>query len=353
MASDKTDLKNVRTFPVSVKKLQDDVAAPSSFNNIDLDSYDLADAFRQIQGKEKKLRDELALVQSQKQKLELEIQDLKNQIEYSDKEKKSEQNLFREKANLEQQVKILQTKTVESEEKLKLEQHARSREKQALSDALAQNSARYEELRKQYDEVSQYSKQLLQSAERRMQLLEQEVLKQRTNSKSLELELNQAQITIQRLKEHQGDFQVEKTKYSQLVSDVHVRDSYWQKQIQNHKLENQVLRSKLEENESHLHKAQFEKAQAEARLKIQVENVLMRNVQLSKVRDILSGIIKGMDSLQRSAKDLTKESATKMTAMLAAKAAGILFEQWRTEIENLRKLDVMVAELSDDRSEKK
>jgi chromosome segregation ATPase len=309
-----------------------------SLASMDGDSFEIADALQQIQGREQKLRRQLKDAQAAQARLEETVTSERSTTSSRIRTLEEELRLAREALSVrESQVKALTAN--------RTQQVARDgEEKRYLREQLEQTQQKHEQLVRQYDELYQYCESLLKQAEQRRVTMESQLQKAMAANRAFEqhYKKNEAQLAAanRAQQESAGARAVLEQEVIRLRAD-HRRESEALKKAADD------ARASLDFASKNSSRAKFENRQVGARLE-QLEQALTGSVSAGdRTRDGLAKSSRTLSELQRSIRNFFETPAEHGISPVRMKAGRLMAEQMRLEVETLRRLEQSLGRMMD------
>lgn len=267
------------------------------------DSYELAEAFRQLSLSEQAAKRELKEARLSKAELEQKLASVTAALE----------------TNV-QKIEALEAAIAAHRKELE-NSDADAVEKRHLERQLVEANAKYENMLSQYEELYDYCDRLLAESESRRAALEQA-------RKRLEDEKNQLKAEISRLEE-----EYVQTKHTESPDLIAARA----------RLNETVAR--LEQATAQLEASKGVSAQLELKLKSLEERSYSYRMGVKRAYESLGQFVKTMEDLQRAMKGFIDTTVARGVSPVTSKAGNLLVEQFRAETDALRTIQDLLSEV--------
>ena len=205
---------------------------------------------------------------------------------------------------------------------------------------LDQANSRHEQVLQRYDELLTTSQTELTNADSARRAAESEVKQSREKIEDITTKLNANLLKNE-------NAVISREQYDSILLDVQKQEFELNQQISNLRSELDSVHDRLDDTIKSESRSQLERANAMAKMRQVAEGAIYQSVQLSDARDQFNSSIRIMEGLLRSMKqkNIGAEGFEDNSGALSKKVRSMLIEQWKMEIDNLRKLDILLAEI--------
>lgn len=346
-----TDKKSPTPYsPARLKAVESSIATSDfagqgdSAGQVNLDFYDLSEVLKKAHVVERQIREELRQADVKNAALENEIHGLKSlKLEHHQLQSEN-QNLRAELAQLKGSLREQTDRLKSAMLALEQERSSASEERKSWAKRFEANSSYSDEVLRKYNELYQYCQSLLDEAKARREDLEENLKTAREKIEQLTKQLDETRINLAKMSKQESLLSTSRKELDWVLTDIQRRELELNQVNEKLRTQTEALSKSLEDARRGETHAKLECAQMEARLQSASEGVLVRGIQLSKARDLMSSSLRIIEGLLRSTREFMK-SASSGSSPMALKAGTIIAEQWKIEIENLRRIDFLLSEI--------